>query len=392
MDTRPTIFVSYCQKFSHIKDLFVTLLDDFGLRAVVFNHGATRSPIEKERELIKGSDGFLGLLTPDQKTDDGTFLASSTVITECGMAYAEDKPIQLFAINGIAPTSVQLAQANAIPRLSILNAESPERLALEADNVRQVIRTLIEFKQQIDRVYEGKEKSRDALFTYRHFRIEQEIVSPEELRIHNSIDAVVLENISTHTHASRLLCERDTGSGIQLEEGNWQFKLFRPLNCTATVRIVQNDYSSFRFNIDFDPPLPAGADLKYEYRRKHSNYFPYTESELRELVSEGKVKHRVMAEHAMIGQDFFVTQPTDLLTIRMRFPPGYRISEYKGLVCHAKSEQIHERETERVNKCIELELDDFDKIYTLCMDVSDPHLHLSYYLLYSPPRKVESGE
>ena len=49
-------------------------------------------------------------------------------------------------------------------------------------------------------------------------------------------------------------------------------------------------------------------------------------------------------------------------------------------------------QNERISECIQLEHDECDDVYSLRMDVSHPHLNLSYYLLYVPPRKAEGGD
>ena len=46
-------------------------------------------------------------------------------------------------------------------------------------------------------------------------------------------------------------------------------------------------------------------------------------------------------------------------------------------------------ETERANELVQLEHDEFDDIYSLRLEVPNPHLNLSYYLLYSPPSQNE---
>ncbi|CAN2043483.1 hypothetical protein GMMP13_100029 [Candidatus Magnetomoraceae bacterium gMMP-13] len=389
MESKPIVFISYYQKFNELKDFFDDILQDLGFRTEVFDYGSTNSPIETERELIKTSDAFIGILTPDQKTEDGTCLCSHSVNAETGMAFAANKPIQLLAFDEVDFASIQFVQTNTIPKIKTLKSNIDGRLTFDVLNLRLLFKTLLEFKRQIDGIYKKKKGSIDAFFSYRTFKIEQEIVSPEEVRIHNSIDAIALKNIDTHTHAGRLLCERDTGKGIKLEKDALQFKMFKPTNGKAIVRIGENDHSTFRFYIDFEPPILAGTDLKYAYRRKHYNYFPFTLEELKELISKGKLKNRIMASNYMIGQDFFVTQPTDKLFFKMSFPKKYPINKYKALVCYAKGEQIHDSETERANGLIHLEHDEFDDIFSLEMVISNPHLNLSYYLLYVPPIKHE---
>ena len=385
MDDMPVVFISYSQKYTKIKELFVNLLQDFGFKCQVFDYGAIHSPVEVERELIGNSDCFIGLLTQDQKTEDGKYLCSHTVNAEIGMAYAANKPIQLFAFDEVDFSSIPFLQINTITKINIYTETSSGEIVFDTINMRQIIRTLLDFKKHIDTIYEKRRKCVDVFISYRAFRIEQELISDHELRIHISVDAIALKNLATHTHAARLLCERNIGKGIQLDDNEWQFKLFSPATCKPSIRIGENDYSYFRFYIDFTPPIVTGSELKYAYRRKHFNYFPYTMEELNELILSDKLINKIMVTYKMIGQDFFVTQPTDFLSFSMTFPANYPITEYKALVCYAKSEQIHDAESLRANDLLQLDFNEFDNIYTLRMDVSNPHQNLSYYLLYTPP-------
>jgi hypothetical protein len=320
--------------------------------------------------------------------EDGRFLSSPEVTREVGIAYTAEKPIQLFAFNGVDPNVP--SQTHTVPRLTTFSAPSPDVLSFDTANIRQFFRTLLEFKKRLDSIYDVKnEWGIDACLSYRHFSVTMELLSADELRLHNSIDGVALKNMETHTHAAKLQCEREQGKGIEIDPSHLQFKLFKPANCTTKVRMEQNDYWGFRFYVDFEPPISAGSEVKYAYRRKHFNYLPYTLEELEELVANNRVKSRIMAANTMIGQDFFVTLPTDKITFTIRFAPEYPVMRYKALVCYGKGEQIHEAETERVRDFIQLDHEAFDNVYTLKMEVPNPRLNLSYYLLYRPPKRGE---
>lgn len=386
MHTAPTIFVSYCQRSTALKDFFVTLLGDLGFRTAVFDYGSPESVIETERDLIESCDGFLALLTPEEETADGRHVCSMAVIQEIAMAYQADKPSQLFAFDGVDFSAIQASQATTVAKITSTQTKS-RGISFDVGSVRQILRGLLEFKRRVDSI--DAHKGEDAFLSYRRFRIEQHILSPTELRLHNTIEGVTLKNLGTHTHAARLLCDRGDGNGIELSDDNFQFKLIRPSNSSAKVRITENGYSNFRFYMDFTPPLQAGTNLKYAYRRKHFNYFPFTLEELQQVIAQEKLNNRVMASNAMIGQDFFATQPTDYLSIHLRFPAGYPISNYKALACEYRGDEIHHAETDRANDFVHIEHDEFDDVFHLRMEMPTPRVSCSYFLLYTPPAEAE---
>lgn len=386
MNSRPLIFVSYSQRYPELKSFFVQLLEDLGFRPEVFDYGSTTNPPETERLLIKKCDGFVGILTPDQETASGPYICSPSVSAEIAMAFAGDKPIQLFAINNVDYTAIPFHETNTILKLNTINTPGSP-LAFDANNIRLVFRTIIEFKNKIDSIYEAKLASFDPVLSYKSFEIDQTILSSDDLQLHTNIKAVALKNVDTHTHAARLVCERGAGEGIKLKDHNFNFKLFKPYNCRASVRYGENEYSSYRFYIDFEPAIQADTEITYAFRRRYSNYFPYTLEELEQLINYKKIKSKFMVDNYMVGQDFYVTQPTERVIFSLKFPPRYPIRKYLALASYGKGESIHTIETGRISSLPELIHDQFDDFYTLVLNVPNPHLNLTYYLLYEPPKE-----
>ena len=387
MKRAPLIFLSYCQEYAELKDLVAQLLSDFGFRTEVFDYGSPHSVIDTEKELIETCDGFVALLTPDQETADGRHICSMSVNQEIGMAYQAGKPIQLFAFDHVDFTAVQASQVSTVAQVATLDGVEEATLTFDSTNLRNLVRALIEFRRRI-RSLEGH-RGDDAFFSYKTVAVRQDLMSPTELRLHNTIEAVSLKNLDTHTHAARLLCDKKEGPGIRLRDDSWQFKLIRPSGVDAAIRLTENTYSNFRFYIDFDPPIQAGVELKYAYRRRHESYLPYTAEELDDLILDGNLSNRVMAKNKMIGQDFFVTQPTESVSFHLQFPAGYPIRDFKSLVCEYRGDQVHHSETERVSELAELDHNEFDDEYVLRMEVPNPRVNCSYFLLYRPPREQD---
>lgn len=391
MHKSPLIFVSYSQHFTKLKNLIVALLGDIGFRAEAFDYGSPPSPIAVQKDLIGACDGFVALLTPDQEIANGRNICSESVTTEIGMAYSADKPMQIFAFNDVDFAANQGAQATTVAKITTLQGAPGDVIAFDEENVRQLLRALLEFKKRIDSI-EDLENTPDAFISYRKFHIEQHVLSRTELRVRNVIDAVALKNLDTHTHEGRLLCDRAEGEGVELIEGKWSFKLFRPVGTAFAVRVPENSRSAFRFYIDFEPPIQTGTEMKYAYQRNPFNYIPYTSEELDAAIADDRIHNRVMMSKRMVGQDFIVTQPTELLSVVMTFPAGYPIRNYEALACEYRSDQVNRQETERVNDFVRHDHDDFDDIHTLCLELPQPRANCSYFLLYTPPRNNEIRE
>lgn len=385
MELKPVIFVSYCQKHTELKDFFVQLIEAIGFQAEVFDAGSSKNVPETERELINKCDGFIGLLTPDEETPTG-YLCSLSVTAEIAMAYSANKPLQLFAVDDVDLKAVQFTQVNTVTKLRTYKpTDDKSNLAFDAKNIRQIFRTFFDFKQVIDETYRQKWPSFDPTLLYKQFEIRQEILSSDDLLLRNSIEALTQQDLDTHTHAARLLCDRGTKEGITLRVEDFKFKLLKPVGYKCNIDIIDNGYFSFRFSINFQQPVPKGTPVKYAFERRHTNYFPYTREELEGLLQSGKLRSKIMTEKRMVGQDFYSTLPTETVRFILNFPKGYQISRYAAVACYGKGELIHKAETKRVEDLTQLNYDEFDEKYSLTLVIPNPHLHMTYLLLYEPP-------
>ena len=386
MERKPLIFISYCQKHHKVKDFFQAILMDMGFQTEVFDYGASKNPPEMEKELIERCDGLIGILTPDVKIEQGSFQYSHSVNSEISFAFASNKFIQLFALNDVDLGVGPFIHTGTISKLYTSQAlEGESDLTFNDKNIRQIIKTLIEFKRNIENIHKLKQSNVPTTFSYKKIEIRQTILSKEVLQIDNRFESISLKNIESHTHAGRLLCDIGRGNGIKLDLDKLRFKLILPLNTEANIRIGENGFSTFRFHIDFSPAIPTGAEVNYVYRREHYNFWPFTLEELKDVISRGAVLHSLLAKLKMIGQELFITQPTEKATIKLVFPKGYQVTKFRGIAFFGKGEQIHREESERIKNFVCRKVDDFDDQTTLSLSVPEPQLYLTYWLLYEPP-------
>ena len=160
MAKSPTIFVSYCQKHTKLKNFFVALLNDLGFRTEIFDYGSPASAIDTEKQLIEACDGFVALLTPDEEAADGRHICSMTVNQEIGMAYQAGKPFQLFAFDEVDFTAIQASQASTVAQFTTLSPSDADALVFDEAKIRQMFRALLE-SNAVVRITEN---------SYSHFR------------------------------------------------------------------------------------------------------------------------------------------------------------------------------------------------------------------------------
>lgn len=381
------VFISYSVKDEKLMELFRRLLEDLGYKVDPLNYGTDAALINKEAELIRKSDGFVGLLTEQEGRE-----FSPAVITEIGIASGLEKPMQLFVFDDLDVTKLAIVGKHTPAKISIHDRLDDGEIALDSKNIRGVFRALYEFDDRMDNIYEHKSGDTDR-FIYKSFEISQKISGPKTLHLANTVTAVPMKRLATHTHEGTLFCDTGQKDGVKLLEGNWKFKLFHPGNTVPKVRIVQNDRTFFRFNFDLSPPLEAGTELGYGYSRDPENFFPYTQEELESAFEEKLIKHKLMIDNGMIGQDFRVTRKTEKLIINMEFPPGYPIMEWGAFACDKNLDVSDPTETERAMQASDLVYQQLAEVHTLKMELEKPTKDFTYFLFYKPPPKhAISGE
>ena len=386
MSSSPKVFISYGAGFTPIKDFFVRVLQDLGFETDVFDEAHEKPHEEVELERIKKCDGVVVLLTPDRQLGDGSYMASEFVQRECGLAKGAGKERLFFSIDQ-GKLSAQQDSEGTTANVKSVETESGE-LAFTLADTQKIIKSLVGFKERL--VDEGGERS--DYIRYESFEIHQHIRSSEELVIHNKVRAVALEDFDSHTHDARLFCDRKGGSkdGIEIDRDNLELQIIRPRERHPQYIFTERSRSGFRFDFEFPHTITKDSPIEYEYRRRHANFFPYTREELDAVIKEERLTKKIMVDERMIGQDFFVTQPTESLSIFMRFPKGYKIpkSDCTALAVYHRGGQLHHRETNRAREHFDIEHDKFDDVCTLWLKLEKPAAGCTYYLLYRPPSEA----
>lgn len=381
--SKPKVFLSYCQKQTPIMQMFAELLRAMDLEPVVFDFGAETNPTEKAKELIANCDGIIGLLTPDETIGEGKANYSRTVHAEVSMAYASNKRTQLIAINGPELSGLPY-QTNTVASLSI-----DEKNRIDQEALPRLFRTLRNFEVGLRQIIGSKLLLNEASLRLTSIEFVQTILSDEMLEVKSQFSAITLQNLETRHHVGESPYTRKNGQTMVLGNGaeDLDFRLFSPQGANHKVQLLTNEPSQVKFRVLFDPPLETGTKLQYGYRRRHKNYIYYTYEELEEAIREDRLANLAMARERKVGECFKISLPTDRLKIVFQFPPKYPIADAVPIVMW--HDEVNAAETERVKELLSKEDDPFSQTTKLSLDIPDPRLHYSYFLLYRPPSRKQ---
>lgn len=380
------VFLSYSQKHTELKDFFKLLIEDLGFEAVVFDYGSGLHVMDKQKELISNCDGLIGILTPDERTDSGAARYSMTVNHEISMAYKDGKYIQLFAINEVDFSDSQLALIGTICHLTgkIQDGE----IVLNATNVRQLIRALLEVKSKLGELQESKRLDTTATIQRKSVEYTQTIHANGKITSETRIAAVALTNVDSLNFSAKLEWTKEGGNGIFLEKDALNFKLIKPehTNIVTEIDRHQNHAHAHDFKVRFSPSIPTGTEMLYGYNRKYDNYYPDSLPMLRAIIDNGQMANKLMAQEFMVGQNMRVQEPTERLKMVFIFPPGIKITRYCAKAMHLNNDSEHNEESTRVNSLVKCQLDQFTEQITLVVEILKPQINCEYYLLYEPPK------
>ena len=373
-----------------MKDFFKSIVEDLGFEAVIFDYGVTENAVAKERSLILNSDGLIAILTPDEKNEDGTWRYSQTVNTEISIAYAADKYIQLFAINEVDFSSSQFSQTSTVAQLDAQIADN--RFSLDHQNIRKLFKTLLEFKSSIGSLHELKKFDTQATIHRKHVEYTQRMIDMDTLESETRVKAVALKKVESWWASANLDWTKPGSEGLFLKEDALKFILISPENtdCNVTIDSNQNHTHGHKFNVHFSPPIPVGNEMVFGYDRNYANYYPTSKEELQDFIKNGQLKNKIMVKEGMVGQNMTIPQPTDYVLLRLVFPPGYRVVNYKAIVTFFNTESEFSEETQRINSLVRLIHDKFKDQITIEAEIPNPQMHLDYYLLYEPPSQIHS--
>ncbi len=379
----PKIFISYCQKYTKLMQIFAELLRSMELEPIIFDYGADQSVFDKAKDLISNSDGVIGLLTPDDETKDGKMMYSRSVQAEISMAYANNKKIQLIAINSPDLSGLPY-QTN-----TVLNINIDEKNRIEQDSLPKLFKTLRNFENGLREIIDSLKPSSEAPMKYKAIDFSQKILSDQETILKIQYSALALKNVKSRLHHNELQCFRKNGQSLQLENGedDIELKVFEPKNVRADLHLLINEPALVKYRVNFEPQLDAGTAVSYGYQRHHKNYLYYTFEELEEAISENRLLNIVMQKEKKIGEYFEISMPTDRLKITFEFPAGYPIKNVTPIVMN--KDDLNKAETERVKEFLKQEKDPFSRSTKLVLDILDPKLTYSYFLLYEPPHSSD---
>jgi hypothetical protein len=381
---KPRVFLSYSQKQTSIMKVFADLLRAMDLDPVIFDFGVEVTPTEKQKELIADCSGIVGLLTPVEPTPTGKANYSRSVHSEISMAYANNKKTQLIAING--------PELSGLPNQTstVLSLSIDENNRIDQEALPRLFQTLRNFEVGLRQIIDSKLLLGEAPMRYSLIDFEQTIISDEVLEIRSRYSALTLQNIETKTHSGESPYTRQNGQTMALEKGaaDLDFRLLSPPGANHSIKLLVNESSRVKFCVLFDPPLETGTKLQYGYRRRHKNFIFYTLEELEKAIRDDRLANVAMVRERKIGESFKISLPTDRLKIALRFPPKYPIKEAVALVM--LRDHVNAAETERVKELlIKEEEDPFEQTVKLSLDIPNPRLNYSYYLLYRPPAQKE---
>ncbi|MCD4802721.1 MAG: hypothetical protein K8R16_07245, partial [Anaerolineales bacterium] len=229
----------------------------------------------------------------------------------------------------------------------------------------------------------------DAPLKYKTIDFTQKIISNQELIIQSQLTAITLKNIETHQHTGLSYYNRNNNQSMFLENGlnDIDFRLFNPKEVSTKLQLFLNEPSQIKLRILFEPTLETGTTLSYGYRRCHKNYVFFTYEELEEAIKEERISNLVMIKERKVGECFEITMPTDNLKITFEFPTGYPIKNVSPIVM--RRDEINVAETERIKELLLKEDDPFSKTVKLSINIPEPRLTYSYFLLYEPPKSKE---
>jgi hypothetical protein len=101
MEIRAYLACSFDDCDMDIVDLFISICNGLGINCINVNIGCSPTPPEKACELIENAHMFIAIATRKTEVSPGKFIMPQAVDEEMSMAFAKNKPILLFAEDGI---------------------------------------------------------------------------------------------------------------------------------------------------------------------------------------------------------------------------------------------------------------------------------------------------
>ena len=342
----------------------------------VFDHPEFGSISDTALDRIEKSNGFVVLLGPSKKPEEGqaAFDLATWPNDEAKIALSHRKPVALIVHEGCELSGFGAAD-QAAARFDFWKPES------FLDNVHHVVKHLCDLKRRVERIGEGPKQP----FYYKKVIMRDQIQSDGSLVVRFNHEAIVQEPRASVAH------ELDTGADLTPEaklpptqELNYQIVLKASgVSREATIEWGQRTDHSIKYRVQVDLPLEAGDEFSYSRRfRLPVSRFPLTRRELSQRSRQPGYPEPFRP--ISYGDCFDVTAEIKELTLALHFPANVRVKNARALVVETDTRTENKSQTEKCQTRVKCFQDDETMDSVLELKVQDPLMNHSYYILYEP--------
>jgi len=318
-------------------------------------------PRDKIRDAIAESRVFLGVFTHDPERDAST---KPWLITELGMAEFARLPILLFIEEG-----VKYEPADHIASWAVFDRDDIQTLSLD------VVRALVELREDALLLQGGTDGVDAHPYRFTVDDLQMEITDDGSLVQERHIE---VESLNTALRALRPTGKIITSSRLL---GYHQSELeFRA--GTSPVEMVfdikRNDPSEVSYQVSFEPALERGETAAFTVTHRSRGSLPLCQEHL------DQVRAGTYGTKDASRQGHAVKVPTNRLTMELRFPDGYPITECQPQLAvtlrnRVGDSALTEAEFDRIKHQFRI------RHNRLELEVEFPKLDYAYYFTWHPP-------
>jgi hypothetical protein len=188
----PTYMLCYSSAYKHLKEPFRRLMEALGYESVtVFDHPEFGSVSDTALERIEKSNGFVVLLGPSKKPEEGqtAFDLATWPSDEAKIALSHRKPVALVVHEGCELLGFRAAD-QAAARFDFWKPES------FLENIHHIVKHLRDLKKRVNNIGEGPEQP----YFYRKAVLRLQIQSDGSLIVRINHEAVVQDPRSSFAH------------------------------------------------------------------------------------------------------------------------------------------------------------------------------------------------
>ena len=147
MDTAPNVFISFNPEQKNLELFMCELLEDMGFTCLALEKDQHAS-IEEARSLMQQADCFIGLLTPDKRTEDGRTVCLESINIQLGLAYDAGIPMQLFAFDHVDTSNIVAPLSDQIVKMQQTRTKFGLSIIFDTNNIRLLFKTLLVFRSE----------------------------------------------------------------------------------------------------------------------------------------------------------------------------------------------------------------------------------------------------